>query len=127
MPLVYWQEPREAAASRVLARINELCDEMLREKSIQCSPQFRALIFNVRASIVDDPSPSWDATANDREEQYRNFLNRLPEILRGISETESVGRKLTYFEGLHWLSSNLDSFCPFDKSPQRRPQRGRER
>lgn len=122
MPL-YFTEGGEG----VFNRVNAVCDRIELENEVQCTVHFRVLVFNALTAIVEDPSESWTASPVERRTQYNRFLKNLPNLILDLAKNDSAGQKLSYFDGLHWLSSRLDSICPFEKSPERRQRRGTQR
>jgi hypothetical protein len=121
MPLVYFEPGGEG----VFNRINEACNRVESETGVSCSEHFRALVYNAITAITQDPSASWSASSNARVERSGELLAGLPKLLLEVANTASVGKRLSYFDGLHWLTSRLDSICPFDKA--RKPGRNRAR
>ena len=110
MPLYYAEDDRG-----LFNQINRLCDSVGQQTDVFYSVHSRVLIFNALTAILEDPSNAWKATDTDRRRQFERFLSALPQLLSDIAKTVGVKGKISYFDTMHWLSSHLDSLCPFEK------------
>ena len=110
MPLYYTEADRG-----LFTEINRLCDAVGQETGVLYSMHSRVLIFNSLTAILEDPSNAWKAGDGDRRRQFEGFSSALPQMLVEIAKAAGVKGKISYFDTMHWLSTHLDSLCPFDK------------
>jgi hypothetical protein len=110
MPLYYAEDDRG-----LFTQINRLCDAAGQDTGTLYSVHSRVLIFNALTAILEDPSNAWKASDIDRRRQFERFSSALPGMLVEIAKAAEVKGKISYFDTMHWLSSHLDSLCPFDK------------
>lgn len=81
----------------------------------------RVLIFNVLDAIQGDPSPVWALSSSaERNYHYQQLSDSIPMLIQQFVEKERINGQLTFFQGIHWLTSNLDKLCPFQKEKRRR-------
>ena len=114
MPLYYTE-----GNDRLFARINEVCDAIEHEHGIRCSVHSRVLMFNTLSAITEDPSPEWVGNSARQADVSSQMIENFPRILSVmLAEAASDGR-LTFYQTLHWLGENLNSICPFEKTPRR--------
>jgi hypothetical protein len=123
---VYIPEGNENPFGQVFSQINYVCDRIQADRGVKFSIPFRILFYSTLTAILEDPSPAWLASQETRVLEFGRLMERLPDIFSEIASTENVAGSVTYFEGLHWLSEHLNSWCPFDKS-RRRPVRAQNK
>ena len=76
-------------------------------------------MFNAITAIREDPSPLWKDGPLEPAHVAAHMEADLPALIGRIMDEVAVDRQVTYYELLHWLGDNLDSLCPFVKTPRR--------
>lgn len=114
MPWLYTE-----AQDGLFAIVNAQCDQVEAATGIRCSPHMRALVVNTLSAVVEDPSPTWRAGAQERQRRLAQLVETLPQTLITLVKSASIEGRLSYFDTLHWLTARLDTICPFDKDRRR--------
>jgi hypothetical protein len=94
------------------------------EARVRLTPQARALTKVVLEAITEDPHRGWLTRTGGQEypsaevllAQQQALVRDLPNLFTQIKEERTVvDGNVSTFDVLHWLSRNLDNYCPFDK------------
>lgn len=108
-----------------MASLAEIAGAAL-EARVRLTPQAHLLIKVVLESITEDPHLSWGSkndghpqALDELETEQQKLTTQLPELLRSISQYETVRQGIvSTFDVLHWLSGRLDGLCPMRKLPK---------
>jgi hypothetical protein len=97
---------------------------LCKKSPIEFTPQAQLLVYQVLASVTDDPHPGWKTDQISLTAASGTLFAQLPSLLAQVASHPSVqDQRVTTFDVLHWLAStqpiatkiNLDRLCPFDK------------
>ena len=117
-PTPYFSNKYPEYQFEILERINLQFNKIESETDRHYSSHVRTLVMNTILAIQEDPSPSWkDADEKRRTQVVEDFIYNLPKLLDELSRSQDYMNKHneSYFDVLHWLTSRLDSICPFPK------------
>ena len=114
MPWIYVGDDEERGRT-VGDRVNAECNRLERAMGVKCTAHMRALVSNSVSAIREDPSPLWAADARAIDREFGRTLDKLRDLLEGLASQQRVDGVVSYFQALHWVGTNLDSICPFEK------------
>jgi hypothetical protein len=95
--------------------IDRWADESTSRSGIEVSKHTRVLIHNLLTGIREDPSTLWQGTTMEFDSAYREMEDRVPQLLDQLASETAVSKKVSIFDAMHWLSTNLDNICPIPK------------
>ncbi len=86
------------------------------QRELSFSSASKDLIIATLVAITQDPSPRWRISSpQDFNLGWSKILTELPKSLDKLASLERKTGRVTYFQVLHWLGTNVDSLCPFPK------------
>ncbi|MEQ8356703.1 MAG: hypothetical protein RH942_14265 [Kiloniellaceae bacterium] len=94
-------------------RVERYIQQFEAERHLRVSEMARHLIVMTLDAIEHDPNPNWDAPMVELETFADRSTRDVPGLLGAVAEHGRIKDEITYFNVLHFLSSNLKSICPF--------------
>lgn len=100
----------------LVRHVNTIIHQCEVRREVSFSSASKELIIATLVAITQDPSPRWRISSpQDCTLGCSTILTELSKNLDKLASLERGTGRVTYFQVLHWLGTNLDSLCPFPK------------